>query len=267
MSSDLRVITRSAVTQIRQSMARPMMRFVVLFQPAVFVTITYFMFKASNVPGYGEYIVVGPGLLTLWMTILWSSATDIDRERAMGTLEVLIIAPVPFPITMLGKILGNTMLGVFSLALSYVYAGLLNGSLIPIAHPGLVLLTLILSTWSVIGFSLTLALIFTLYRGANVIANGLSFPVYLVSGLLFPLAMLPVPVRIIGLSMPLGWAKEAMRWAVVGQAGTEQLLTGSIWTALAGLTVIGTVYFVGAFLLFRYLLEYRIRRRGDVGVS
>ena len=75
------------------------------------------------------------------MTILWSSATDIDRERWMGTFELLLIAPVRFPTILLGKILGNTALGILSAALTYRFNPLGLG-LDVLAHPARVLLAL-----------------------------------------------------------------------------------------------------------------------------
>ena len=262
---DLPAIYRSATSQIGNSMARSMMRYVVLVQPVIFTTISYYMYRRSGIAGYGEYVVVGSALITLWMTILWSSATDIDRERWMGTFELLLIAPVPFPTILLGKILGNTALGILSAALTYGFGTLGLGVDVPLAHPGRVLLALAVAVASFVAFAQLLALLFTLSREANRIANGLSYPIWLVSGLLFPLTMLPGWARALGLAMPLAWAKEALRWAAVGEPAAATLWTGSYAAALAGLAACGAAYFAGAHLLYRHVLERKIRQLGQLG--
>jgi len=263
----LAVIYRSAVNQMKLSLARTMMRFVILIQPLVFATLSYFMLRRSGMVGYGEYVVTGSGLITLWMSTLWSSATDIDRERWMGTLEVLLVAPIPFPAIVLGKILGNLVLGYVAFALTYIYSLVVLRVPMPMAHPWRVVIGLAALTVALVGFSLFLGLLFTLSRRANVVANGLSFPMYLVSGLYFPLAFLPVWARGLGLAMPLAWAKEALRWAVVGEAAAGQMVTPSFWAAVSGLTLLGLGYTAGALLLYRYVIHYKIRRQGQLGLA
>jgi len=244
-----------------------MVRFVTLVQPVILASTAYFILRRSGAVGYGEYVVSGSGLMTLWATTLWSSATDIDRERWMGTLELLLVAPVPFPLVVLGKILGNLALGCVSFVLAYLTSTVLLRVPIPVAHPGRLALALVVLVLAFVGFSLFLALLFALSRRANPIANGLSYPIYLVSGVFFPLTLLPGWAQALGLGMPLAWAKEALRWAMVGAEAAAQLRTGSYWHALVGLLVVGLAYFGGAILLYRYVIHRKMRQSGQLGVA
>ena len=183
----------------------------------------------------------------------------------MGTLEILLIAPVRFPTTLLGKILGNTLLGAVAVSLSWLYSYTLLGVRITVAHPGLLVATLAIAVFSFVGFALMLALLFTLSRNANSIANGLGYPLYVVSGLLFPLTVLPVWVLPFGLSLPLAWAREAMRWATTGTDAT--LLTPNWAVAAGGLLAVGIIYFVAAYGLYRYVFDKKLRQLGQLGVS
>lgn len=263
----LRPLWRSAVSQMLLSFARPMMQFLVLFNPLLAIASYYFLFKQGNVSGGGEYVLVGSSLILLWGTILWSSATDIDRERWMGTFELLLIAPVPFPVTIFGKIVGNMVLGVITLVINVLCGWLLFGLTVDVAEPAQLAVTLLVCLASFSGFSLMLALLFTLARGANNIANGLAYPIYLFSGLLFPLTLLPGWARAIGLVMPLGWAREAVRWALLGEAGAADLWTPSFAAALGGLAGVGLAYFVLSLVLFRIIFERKIRQLGQLGVA
>jgi ABC-2 type transport system permease protein len=265
--TDLVALYANARVQVGNSLARTMMKNVVFISPLFNVVMAYYLFHRSGQPNFGEQVVIGSGLMTLWGTILWSSATDIGRERWMGTLEILLIAPVRFPVTLLGKILGNTVLSILSVVLSWVYSRVLLGVRMTVASPGLLLLTMAIAIFAFVGFSLMLSLLFTLSRSANSIANGLSYPLYVVSGLLFPLTMLPTWVLPLGLIMPLAWAREALRWAITGPAAAATLLTGSWASAAGGLLAIGVAYSVGAFWLYRRIFERKLRRLGQLGVS
>ncbi|HWI53855.1 MAG TPA: ABC transporter permease [Symbiobacteriaceae bacterium] len=267
MISDLIAVWSSARSQIGNSMARTMMKNVVFVSPLMNVLIAYYLFRRSGLANFGEHVVIGSGLMTLWGTILWSSATDIGRERWMGTLEILLIAPVRFPTVLLGKILGNTLLGVLAVSLSWFYARVLLGVRMTVAHPGLLLVTLGVAIFAFVGFALMLALLFTLSRNANAIANGLGYPLYVVSGLLFPLTVLPVWVLPFGLSLPLAWAREALRWATTGAAAGANLLTPSWAVAAGGLLAVGIIYFVAAYGLYRYVIDRKLRQLGQLGVS
>jgi len=262
----LRVFARSAINQVRHTMARSMMRFVVFIQPIIFVTISHFMFGLWGSTESSEYVIFGTGVMTLWMTCLWSSVTDVNRERATGTLELLLISPVPFPISLLGKILGNTFLGMFTIFVSYVYSTVVLGVSLVVADPWKVALGLAATVFSFAGVSLFLALLFLLSREANLIANGLSFPVYLVSGLYFPLSSLPAGLQYVGLTLPIAWARETIRWAVMGSEATR-LWTSSFGSAIAGLFVTGVAYLLLSTILFNLVFERLVRRKGRLGMA
>lgn len=267
MTLDLVALWSNARVQIGNSMARSMMKNVVFVSPLFSVIINYYIFRRSGLPNFGEQVVVGAGLMTLWSTILWSSATDIGRERWMGTLEILLIAPVRFPTSLLGKILGNTALSLLSVLLTWVYSVVLFGVRISVAAPAQLVATLAIALFAFTGFALMLSLLFTLSRHSHSFANGLGYPLYVVSGLLFPLTVLPVWVLPLGLIMPLAWAREAMRWATTGAVAAPTLLTPG-WTAAAGgLLAIGVIYFVGAYALYRYVIDRKVRQLGELGVS
>jgi hypothetical protein len=169
--------------------------------------------------------------------------------------------------TLLGKILGNTLLAVLSVLLSWVYSAGLLGVRMTVASPWLLLVTFAIAIFAFVGFSLMLALLFTLSRNANAIANGLGYPLYVVSGLLFPLTMLPAWALPFGLILPLAWAREALRWAITGPVAAPTLLTGSWGVAIIGLLAVGITYFVAAFWLYRYVFDRKLRQLGQLGVS
>ena len=63
---------------------------------------------------------------------------------------------------------------------------------------------------------LVLASTFILYRNANAMSNLLEYPVWLVTGLLVPLSLLPGWVEPIGWVLAPTWGVEAIRAAALG---------------------------------------------------
>ncbi len=266
MTPMLRALYSSSLLQAKLSLARSMVQFVVFVQPVLYATVSFYMFDYWGYEGAAEYVVFGSGLLTLWMTTLWSSATDLNRERTMGTLELLVIAPVPLPVILLGKILANTAIGLFTILISYAWSTGVLGLTIVVADPVRLIYVLALVLWAFAGFAVFLANLFLLSRQANVIANGLSFPIYLASGLYFPLTMLPPWFRYLGLGLPLSWAREAIRWVVIGP-GAPGLITRSPEVAMTGLAIVGAMYYLLAFGLMHAVLERRMRHSGQLAMA
>jgi ABC-2 type transport system permease protein len=83
---------------------------------------------------------------------------------------------------------------------------------------------------------LVLASTFVLYRNANAISNLLEYPVWLVTGLLVPLTLLPGWVEPIGWALAPTWGVKAVRDAALGG--------GHPAFAIAMCLALAAVYFV-----------------------
>ena len=75
-------------------------------------------------------------------------------------------------------------------------------------------------------FGLLLAATFVLMRNANALANTLEYPVWLVSGMLVPITVLPAWTTPIAAVLPTTWAARALREATSG---------GPVWPSVGGL--------------------------------
>ena len=101
-----------------------------------------------------------------------------------------------------------------------------------------------------------IATTFVLYRHANALGNLLEYPIWLVAGLLVPIATLPFWVRPISWLLAPTWGMEAIRGAAIG--------TQAPWFAIAMCLVLAVVYYVAA----RVCLVYVIRKaRRDATLS
>jgi ABC-2 type transport system permease protein len=92
-----------------------------------------------------------------------------------------------------------------------------------------------------------IATTFVLYRHANALGNLLEYPIWLIAGLLVPIATLPLWVRPISWLLAPTWGMEAIRGSATG---LEPPLL-----AIAMCVVLAVVYYVLARIILVYVLN------------
>jgi len=144
-----------------------------------------------------------PGLIAILLTFSGTilSAFAIVKERERGTLEQLMVTPVSPLAVVMGKIL--PYMGVAYGTLVIVL--LLMRFLFRVPFNGSVTLLLILSSVYLLAL-LSFGLLISSRAGSQMeamqMAMGVMLPSVLLSGYVFPLASLPVPLRAISYALP-----------------------------------------------------------------
>lgn len=235
-------------------MARAMMKYILWVSPLVHAALGAFMLRQR--PDYStEYAVVGAALLTLWGATIWSSVTDLIRERWMGNLEYLLISPVSLFWTTLGKNLGNLVLGLGATAVSILYSRFLFGIPVTIVRPGWLVVAILLILFSFLMLSLSMGTAVIFSRQSVSLMNGMDYPIYILAGVMFPLELLPAWTRPLSQMLPLTWARDAISTALQGGSAEQ------FWTAVIWLAALGIAYLLLASWLFR-LVDRRAREEG-----
>lgn len=212
----------SAKQQFQMSINRPMFRFCVFAQPLLFGFLLGMIYLEKSPIDFMQYAVIGSGLTTFWSSICFSSASDIHRERWFGTLEHIYAAPIGFKWIVLGKIIGNTLWGLFSLLLSMSVVSLVFRFPLVIKQPLWFMIGMFWMTLSMIAIAFLFSGLFTLSRNVRVYMNFFEYPVYILSGMLFPIDILPKFIQYISYVLSPTWAVKLLRGAVAG-VGSEQL--------------------------------------------
>jgi ABC-2 type transport system permease protein len=210
-----------------------------VFLPLLIATIAYYMFKAGHRPGTLFYASLGAGVYGVWSSTLFGSGGAIQWQRWQGTLEVLVAAPAPFFLVLLPLTLATSTIGIYSLVSTLLWGKLVFGIPFEIAHPLLFCVSVVATIVGLGLLGMLLASTFVLYRHANALSNMLEWPVLLVTGMLVPLALLPVWSRPISWSLAPTWGMRAIRASALGgdplPAIGMTLLLGAAYLALAAL--------------------------------
>src|SRR5215472_10448133 len=162
-----------------------------VIQPVIFASIAFFVFKSGHHSGSLLYAALGSGLMGVWSSTLYGSAGSIVRQRFQGTLEILVTAPVPFLLALLPLTLATASLGLYSIGATLAWGWLWFGISIAVIHPGWLAIAVPATVMCFGALGLLMATTFVLSRYTSSFVNLLEYPVWLASGLLVPLALLP----------------------------------------------------------------------------
>jgi ABC-2 type transport system permease protein len=234
---------------LRQNFTDAFIVFAIIVQPIIIAVIALWMLRERG-GDYAIFVVVGSGMTGLWSSLLFISGNSITEERWVGTLENLVAAPTPMQVVVLGKNLANVVQSLLSMIASYLLVVLLFQLDVSIANPLLFIVSLFLMVISFIAFGLIMASLFILTPALRDFQNGLEFPVYILCGFLFPIALLPGWTTPISYLLTPYWAARALHGAASGTASVNEIMLS--WTMML---VFGAIYVFASRGLFRYVLR------------
>jgi ABC-2 type transport system permease protein len=232
----------------------------VLFQPIIIALLGLWMLKDKGVDA-AMFVVVGSGLTGLWSSLLFISGNSINAERWSGTLESLVAIPTPFEVIVFGKNLANVAQSLVSMVLGYFIAAFAFGYSLHLQQPLLFTISVLLAVGAFISFGLIIAPIFVMNPGVRAWQNAMEFPVYVMCGFLFPIALLPGWTTPISYLLPPYWAAVALHGTSTGGASFNETLVA--WGMMLFFSLI---YLLIASRLFKLML-YKARADATLGME
>jgi len=212
----LRLMLTGWVFTMKTNLRSGFMILTAVIQPVIFASIAFFMFQAGQRSGTLLYAAIGAGLMGIWSTTLFSSGGSLQWWRWQGFLEPLVASPAPFALVLLPATLANATYGMYALGMTLAWGKLAFGIPLTFAHPWLFAVAVPATILSLGLLGFFLASSFVLYRHANALSNMLEYPVWLVTGVLVPLSLLPGWVRPIGWLLAPTWGVRAIRDSALG---------------------------------------------------
>jgi ABC-2 type transport system permease protein len=214
----------------------------------------------GTVPSYLAFVVIGLVVNLTAGVLLYTVANALRQEQLTGTFEALLATPTSGATLQFGSVAYTLILVPIRAAVLLTAIGLLFGldlDLSGIAPAVMLLLGFLPFTW---GLGLISAgLVVTFRRGTN--ATGMVVTLLgLISGAVFPIALLPPFLRTVAEWNPFAIAIDGIRDALIG--GTGWAAAGETMLKLAPLSLVGLA--LGA-LCFRWAVG-RERRRGTLGI-
>jgi ABC-2 type transport system permease protein len=209
--------------------------------------------------GNAFYIYVG----AVMTGISWAVIDDREHYR---TLKYIYVAPIHFPTYLIGRGVARFLIGSMSVFITIAFGMLFLHVRIPLVEVDwlLFMASLLIGVVMLAMMGLLLAGV-TMMIAHHVwfLGEGVAGALYLFSGAIFPLEVLPPFLRPIGFAMPLTYWLELLRRALVGSvAQAFPTLSGLSNTQLLGILLGLTATFaLLSFLVFRWC-EHQARERG-----
>lgn len=197
----------------------------------------------------GAYSFV-PGVMAMVLMLVCTMMTAITivREKEMGTMEVMLVSPIqPLKIVVAKAVpyllLSMVNIGSILLLSAFVLQVPINGSLF------LLVAEAVLFTITCLSFGLLISSVTDSQQVAMFISlTGMFLPTVMLSGFMFPIENMPLPLRIISHIVPARWFYQIVKSVMI--KGLD--ITG-VWKEtliLAGMTV---------FLLSFSIKKFKIR--------
>jgi ABC-2 type transport system permease protein len=175
------------------------------------------VFKRAGQGDYLQFLV--PGIIA--QTILFSAVfwgIQIIWDKQFGFLKETLVAPVSRLKIMVGSALGGATLAAFQGLLVLVIALGLgfrphNWALVPAALVIMIVLAIALAC-----FGAGVASLVNDFQGFQAINQFLVFPLYFLSGAIYPLTGIPTLLKIISSVNPLSYAIDGLRAVLIHQS-------------------------------------------------
>lgn len=174
------------------------------------------IYKKAGEGNYLHFLVPGIMIQTALFAAMFYGAMIIF-DRQFGFLKETMVAPVSRLRIMLGGALGGattaaiqgTLVLIISFGLGFRPT---HWAMIPVA-----LLIMLVLAIAIACFSSGLGSFVQDMQGFQAINQFLVFPLYFLSGALYPLTGVPTWLRIVAEFNPISYTVDAMRWALIGQ--------------------------------------------------
>jgi ABC-2 type transport system permease protein len=231
------------------------------FLPLLGVAAYVFVYRALDAPpAYIGFVVLGGAMTAFWLNVLWSMASQLYWDKDQGNLELYVVSPAPLSGILLGMALGGMFMSGLRAATILVLGTFLFGVSWSVTSTWLLLAVFVVTLAALYGMGMMFASVFLVAgREAWHLSNLLQEPIYLVSGLYFPVRALGYWVATAASIIPLTLGLDAMRQLLFSGSVTMGFL--SVQRELAILVVLTVVFLVvAAYALDR--LEVIGRRDG-----
>lgn len=179
-------------------------------------------------------LLVGSGGVGGGMTLI--------QDRESGFLRALLVAPVSRTAIVVGKIVSRVGASV---ALVLLLVAILAGfTPLRLPHPGAALLAIAAVTAAFVALGIALATRLRSLESFRLLAGLVTVPLYLLSGIFYPVATLPSPSRWLARLNPLTYGVDLLRY---GLLDVHEFAVGASVAFLLALTVAAVVIAVVAF--------------------
>ncbi len=224
-----------------------------------------YVYRALGAPErFTTYVIMGGAASAFWMNVLWMMAAQLYWEKRTGNLDLFMISPCGLWPILFGMSVGGILFTLIR-ATGVVTVGVLLFDVhFDLSRLPMLAVVFVLTLVALYGLGTALASLF-LYWGREAwhTVNLFQEPVFLLSGMYFPVSALATGMAAIGCAVPLTLGLDALRTLFVPGLHPAFLPLSTEVVLLAGLGVVYAVVARAALGRMEHLAraEGRLSRR------
>jgi ABC-2 type transport system permease protein len=195
---------------------------------------------------YVDFIVPGILAMTLMTSGMLGLSMAFVQYREKGILRRVKVSPLP-----LSRFLGSEIVAALIMSLIQAAILLLVGWAVFRVHIHgnwlYIVFFIILGAASFLALGFLIASITKTLKTAEMASNAITFPMMFLSGVFFPLAILPGFLAVVAKCLPLYYLGDGLRKVMIQGKGL-----GDVWLDIVVVAGVGIVCFIAAIKLFRW---------------
>jgi len=198
-----------------------------------------------NIPGmeqsYVRFIVPGLVAMSVLSTSIFSGI-QIIWDKQFGFLKETLVAPVSRTEIMLGQTLGGATIAFIQGTITLVISLFIGVSAASLSGFLIAFLFMILTGLCFTALGIAIASKMEDMHGFQLIMNFVIFPIFGLSGAIFPISSLPPWLKNITLLDPLTYGVEGIRYGLLGTSYIDPLIGGLVLGTIAVFMIIFGAY-------------------------
>ena len=256
----LRALTASFRHQAAIFWAEPQWIVPNIIAPFVLAMVVLMLFREPS-PEALLYAVLGGGMMGMWGNTLYASGFSIQSDRWLGTVDAIFAAPSSLIWIIGGRTIWHALIGIINGLFVLVVAVLIFQMPFVVADMPQFLLAFMLTLLSLAALGMLFSAAFVLTRSAQVLTNGLEYPIYVGTGSMFPIALLPFWTNPLSLSLAPTWGIDAIRYAALD--GYPHGFSAGYWGDLLALALLSLFYLTVSIWLYK-AVDKRARKTANL---
>ena len=188
-----------------------------------------------------------PGILVMILLIITMVLTSVSivKEKELGTIEQLMVSPVKPHELIIGKLIPFVIIGFFDIVFIIFLA--VNWFDLPIRGSVVLLLSLsLVFLLNTLGMGILISTVSNTQQQAMMTSFIVMLPSVILSGLMFPIANMPIPIQYITYLIAPRYFLEIVRGIFLKGIGVAEL-----FPQIAAMTIIGLLTLVLSVIIFK----------------